>query len=76
MPFDSFPERVPSDGGHWLQQCPSCKQPIAPYQPVEHIQLPHDPMHGADKVNGTYHAECARPFLSLVSALNTLRRWG
>lgn len=76
MPFDSFPEPSPEGGDPWRQRCQSCKQPIAAHQPVENIQLPNDPVHGADKVNGTYHAECAKPFVSLVEALNTLRRWG
>jgi hypothetical protein len=76
MPFDSFPERFPSDGDPYWHQCRSCKQPIAAHQPMEKIQLPHDPVHGADMVNGTYHAECARPYLSLVNALNALSRLG
>lgn len=76
MPFDSFPERNPDGGDPWWQQCQSCKQPIAANEPVEHIRLTHDPVHGSDKINGTYHAECARPFLSLVRALNSLTRWG
>jgi hypothetical protein len=69
MPFDAFPERVPFDGPAW-HSCRCCKRPIASYQRVEKIELPHDPVHGSDKVNGTYHAECAKPYLSLVGALS------
>jgi len=75
MPFDSFPEHVPYNDDSW-QRCPSCKRPITAHHQVEQIQLPHDPIHGADKVNGTYHTECAQPFVGLVGALNMLRRWG
>jgi hypothetical protein len=76
MPFDSFPERFPSHDEPSWQRCQSCKRPIAAHEPVEQIQLQHDLMHGADKVNGTYHAQCAQPYLGLVNALTMLRRWG
>lgn len=39
------------------------------------IQLPHDPLHGADQINGTYHAECAKPYLNLVGVLDKLNRF-
>jgi hypothetical protein len=76
MPFDSFPQRDLGGDDPWWQRCKSCKRPINAHQKVEKIQLPHDPVHGADKVNGTYHAECAKPFLNLVRALDAMRRWG
>ena len=76
MPFDSFPERDFVGGDPWWQQCKSCKRPIAANEPVEHIKLDPDASHRAQEVNGIYHADCARPFLSLVRALNTMRRWG
>lgn len=70
MPFDSFPERVPGS-----LRCPCCNQPIAAHEPAETIQLPHDPLHGADQINGTYHAECAKPYLNLVGVLDKLNRF-
>jgi hypothetical protein len=76
MPLDSFPQRDLGGGDPWWQRCQSCKRPITARQKVEKIQIPHDPVHGADTVNGTYHAECAKPFLSLVRALDAMRRWG
>ena len=76
MPFDSFPKRDLGGGDPWWQRCKSCKRPIGANQPVEQIQLPHDPVHGADKINGTYHPECAKPILSLLRTLNAMRRWG
>ena len=76
MPFDSFPERDFGGGKPWWQQCKSCKRPIAANEPVEHIKLDPDASHRAQEVNGIYHADCARPFLNLVRALNTMRRWG
>ena len=76
MPFDSFPERVPSDGDYWSRQCKSCKRPIAAHESVEEIRLAHDPIHRADIANGTYHTECAKPLLSLVGTLDMLSRWG
>ena len=75
MPFDSFPERVPNDGNFW-QLCRGCERPIMANQPVAKIELPHDPITSADKANGTYHAECAKPLMGLIGVLETLQRFG
>ncbi len=76
MPFDSFPERDLGGGEPWWQRCKSCKRPIAANEPVEHIRFEPDAVDNVDEINGTYHAECARPFLSVVRALNSLKRVG
>ena len=76
MPFDSFPERNFEGGDPWWQRCKSCKRPIAAHEPVEHLRFNPDPVHNIDDINGIYHAGCAKPFLSIVRALDALRRWG
>ena len=74
MPFDSLP------GGFWGPDgpdgpwCKSCKRPIAPDEPVEDLRFEYDPGHKLDELNGAYHAECARPFLSVKRALDMLVR--
>ncbi len=76
MPFDSFPERDFNGGEPWWQQCKSCKRAIAAHEPVEQLRFDPDPIHRLDEMNGTYHAACAKPFVSIIRALNTLQRWG
>ena len=70
MPFDCCPDyNRPSE-----RTCPSCKRPIAVHEPVAHIRFDPDPVHRLEEMNGAYHADCAKPYLSIARALEMLRR--
>ena len=57
--------------------CKSCRLPIAHDAPVEHLRFDAHLGHDLEDMNGTYHAECARPLLSIKRALDMLSRpWG
>ena len=68
MPFDSMPHQ------HWNASawCQSCKRPISPGEPVEHLRFENHFEHRLEDLNGPYHAECARPFMSIKRALDML----
>ena len=76
MPFDSFPRRDFGGGEPVGRLCPCCRQPIRFYQPVEQLEFAHGTGHGLHEMNGTYHAECAKPYLSVARALDSLSRFG
>jgi len=63
--------------GAWDDVCQGCKGVLAPGQPVEHIRFEPDPAseHKLEEMNGRYHAECARPILSVKRALDALNRF-
>jgi hypothetical protein len=71
MFLDLNPERRWEDG----PSCISCKRLITSSQPTEHLRLPFDPQHKTHELNGIYHLECARPYLSIVRAMEALNRW-
>ena len=70
MPFDCCPDYS------WpnAPTCPSCKRPIAAHEAVEHIRFDPDPVNRLEEMNGAYHADCAKPLLSVVRALEILSR--
>ena len=51
-----------------------CKGPIAPEHLTETIRFDDDEEHRLQELNGTYHAECAKPILSIKRALDILSR--
>jgi hypothetical protein len=63
---------------HWDEPtaCKSCKRPILSEHATEQLQMPFDAEHKLHELNGVYHSECARPYLSLMRARNTLGRFG
>lgn len=72
MLFDSTPQ-----GGSWEPLgplCKSCRRPIALDAKTEQLRFDRDTEHKLHEMNGTYHAECARPFLSIKRALDMLSR--
>jgi len=71
MFLDLNPER------RWDERpsCMSCKLLITSDQPTEEVRLPFDAHHKTHELNGLYHSECARPYLSIVRAMNSLTRW-
>jgi hypothetical protein len=70
MPFDGTTAREPW-GDPWWHRCRSCKQPIGPNEPIENVRLQYDDVHQSHRINGIYHAGCAKPYLGLVRALET-----
>lgn len=72
MKFDPSPQ-----GMSWEPLgpvCKSCRRPIGHDEPAEQLQFESHPEHKLEEMNGTYHAECARPFLSIKRALDILGR--
>jgi hypothetical protein len=57
-----------------LPRCRSCKEPIAPDSPSATLTFPADDDFHLEELNGSYHADCARPFASLQRALDALTR--
>lgn len=54
--------------------CKSCKRPILAEHRAEQLNVPFDEEHGLHELNGVYHSECAKPYLSVMRALDALRR--
>jgi hypothetical protein len=54
--------------------CKSCRRPILSEHPTEELQLPVDSQHKLHELNGLYHSECARPYLSIMRAMDMLSR--
>ena len=54
--------------------CKSCKRPILSEHATEQVQMPFDSDHGLHELNGVYHSECAKPYLSVIRALDMLTR--
>ena len=76
MFFDPTPMGGPF-GWQPAPRCRSCKQPIDAGQPTAELSFEHDAEHRLDEMNGTYHADCAQPYLSIKRALDMLSRgWG
>ena len=73
--FDPSPQ-----SGPWEPSGPSCKgcrRPILHDQPRELLRFAAHPEHDLEDMNGLYHAECAKPLLSIKRALDMLSRpWG
>lgn len=69
---------VSSDGpnGHWGEGplCKSCNRLIDASEPTEILSF--DELNDAqyEGMNGPYHSDCARPYLSVMQALLALRR--
>jgi len=64
-------------GGFWGPSepiCKRCKNPIAANTPSEDLHFDHDPEHQLHELNGTYHAACAAPLLSVKRAMDMLSR--
>lgn len=62
-PWDAYPS------------CTSCKQFIKADQSSQRVSLPFDAEHKTHELNGLYHSECARPYLSVIQAMEMLTRW-
>ena len=61
-------------GDHWGDPvCKSCKLIIAPSDPTEVLRFDQHDEHELDEMNGLYHAHCAKPFMSVLRALDALR---
>lgn len=62
--------------GYWDSGpcCTSCKALILPEHKTEDVRFEHDSVHRLHEMNGLYHAECAKPYLSLARALGALGR--
>jgi hypothetical protein len=65
-------------GDDWgdLPSCMSCKRPIQSHHPTDRLELPFDPDNGLHELNGIYHSECAKPYLSLSRAIDMLGKFG
>ena len=61
-------------GGHGTRLCQGCSGVIGRDDPVAHVHFDADG-HGLEKMNGLYHAGCARPILSVKRAYDVLSRW-
>jgi hypothetical protein len=72
MFFDSSCGGGPSGDGSSRPQCPCCKLPITPDDMIARVQLERDDASGVHQINGTYHAQCARPYLSMVRTLASI----
>lgn len=70
MFLDLNPERRWEDS----PSCVSCKRPVLGNQKTERLNLPFDAQHKLHELNGLYHLDCARPYLSLMSAFRALSR--
>ena len=53
--------------------CKSCKRPILSEHATERVEMPFDGEHRLHELNGAYHSECAKPYLSLMRALALTR---
>jgi len=73
MFFDPGPMGNPW-GEPWHPECKSCRGVIGPDEATEQLHFDRDEEHRLDEMNGTYHAECARPYLSIKRALDALTR--
>jgi hypothetical protein len=73
MPFDARPMREPP-GDPWWQLCRSCEQPIAFGESAEKLMFADDQVHKLQRLNGIYHAACAKPILSLLRVLEVTSR--
>lgn len=65
------PSRGPWDEP-WGASCKSCGMPVGQDEASEEVRFPDG--FESNGMNGTYHAECARPFASLARALTMLSR--
>lgn len=63
-------------GDHWGDGpvCQSCKQPIGPKDAAETLDFAGHDDHRLVDMNGIYHSVCAKPFASILRALEALRR--
>ena len=67
-----------SSNGYWGGEgpsCMSCKPLIRSNEPTEELRFEAGDEHRLDEMNGIYHAECVKPFLSVIRALNMLGRF-
>lgn len=71
MPFDSL-SRGDRWGDPWAPVCKSCQQPIGAGEPVETMKFDAGNAHQLEQLNGDYHADCAKPFMSLARAYRML----
>jgi hypothetical protein len=69
--LDSKAHGEPWDG---RRTCRSCKTPIDPAEPIEVLRFDGGAGNDLEGLNGTYHARCARPLLSVKRALDALGR--
>jgi hypothetical protein len=62
------------NGGGHMRLCHSCSGVIGPDDAIEQVHFDADG-HGLEKMNGIYHAVCAKPILSVKRAYDALSRW-
>lgn len=61
--------------GDEFPSCMSCKRFITTNESREQVSLPFDAEHKTHELNGLYHSDCARPYLSVIKAMEMLTRW-
>ncbi len=64
-----------SSNGYWGGEgpsCMSCRRLINANEPTQELRFGHE--HRLHGMNGIYHVECAKPYLSLMRAFNMLGR--
>ncbi len=71
---------IPAGGEGWFDppgpRCKSCKEPIAPGAPSEELEFPSNTQHQLEGMSGLYHSSCAKPYASILRAMNMLSRFG
>ena len=53
--------------------CQSCKQPIGAADATQTLHFGNHGEHRLAQMNGIYHSICARPYVSMLRALEALR---
>ena len=68
---------VNGPNGYWDEGpvCKSCKRMIDKSDPAETLSFDELNDQQFDGMNGLYHSDCARPYLSMMRALIALRRF-
>ena len=63
--------------GYWDEGpvCKSCKQLISAAEPSEELRFTTLDDARFDGMDGLYHSICAKPFLSLIRAMDMLNRF-
>lgn len=63
--------------GYWDEGplCKSCKRLIDPSEPSQELRFSVLDDRRFDGMDGLYHSICAKPFLSVLRAMDMLRRY-
>lgn len=71
MFMDTKSQGEPWEGG---RLCRSCHRPIAANEATEELRFDADCAHKLHELNGSYHADCAKPLLSVKRAFDAIGR--